>query len=628
MMTYHRAHSGFVAVFLTLLLAGCSGKVATFEDFDKPIENVEGRACDPGEFASEDVILSNHVLASDSEGGMASRQLNNGNDELFNDSFNDAFRRIMVGYADRENERPGLRLLFYFNGGLNSQAAVEEQARRQIPCMLNDGYYPMFFVWDTSGFDTYKEQVTRIYDGHHSRSAWVKFLAPFRVGGDALSGLAKAPADYLVHSRRFMRAIWRKPPCYLVMRTDSIKDVTCPKEQIVSFVDNSGKLEDGLAPIDRDRNVVIDVDRTKVDANQTEIARFVQYSALLPVRLISTPFAHGLGESAWNNMLRRTRTTVRRSIEHYLDRRGYHVERELKDGSIQSRHLDQASACPNDLQEKLDTFQQGTGVFARFFELLRRHQSGEELPSNKWVCHGDYECETGADDGDQRCKNGDLIVDVDKNESDDARIRTALKGAKITLVGHSMGAIVINELLSRFPSLPYSDIVVMAAASSIRDTRETLNRYFSQNPELAEQTRFYSLMLHPLNDARERQGLGAVPSGSLLMWIDEMYEVPRVPDDKTFGFWPNAKSARNFFDDSVRDRMLYRVFNRPDPYSKDAANPMEHGDFNNDVTCFWRPAFWGVRNTEWQERYASMPSQALQECEAKYVSKNEDDHPS
>src|SRR2546422_3164972 len=39
----------------------------------------------------------------------------------------------------------------------------------------------------------------------------------------------------------------------------------------------------------------------------------------------------------------------------------------------------------------------------------------------------------------------------------------------ITVVGHSMGAIVMNELIRRFPHLPFNHIIYMAAATSIRD---------------------------------------------------------------------------------------------------------------------------------------------------------------
>ena len=122
-------------------------------------------------------------------------------------------------------------------------------------------------------------------------------------------------------------------------------------------------------------------------------------------------------------------------------------------------------------------------------------------------------------------------------------------------------------------------------------------------------------MLHPLNDARERVNGGAVPSGSLLMWVDEMYNVAKTPDDKVFGFWPTAKSARRMFGRVAQEHMLYRVFSRPQSAKGAPTNPIEHGQFNEDDTCFWRPSFWGVTNTTWAWRYTKvLPKQVLRPC--------------
>ena len=178
---------------------------------------------------------------------------------------------------------------------------------------------------------------------------------------------------------------------------------------------------------------------------------------------------------------------------------------------------------------------------------------------------------------------------------------------------------------SEFPDLPYTDIVAMASAASLRDTRRVLNRYFEdcgagqalrdicgkQPPD----TQFHALMLHPLNDTREREYGGAVPSGSLLLWIDEMYDVPKTPEDKVFGFWPTAKSARLMFGRSAQEHMLYQVMSRPQAEKNMPTNPIEHGQFNEDDTCFWRPSFWGVADTSWAARYqTALPPQALRRC--------------
>src|SRR4051794_4427546 len=105
-----------------VLLAACAASPAlrSPEQFDQPAQ--AGRACEPR--TGEPVRLSQHVLVSDSEGNTPT--------DRHHGDFAEAFRTIMLGYAEavRRNPQRPPRLLFYFNGGLNSQALVEQQAVR------------------------------------------------------------------------------------------------------------------------------------------------------------------------------------------------------------------------------------------------------------------------------------------------------------------------------------------------------------------------------------------------------------------------------------------------------------------------------------------------------------------
>ena len=596
-------------ISLYALICAALAACAPAWEWDQPVAKVH-RACHAQ--PDESTRLSRHVLVSDSEGNIPH--------DRHDGDFAEAFRAIMLGYAEavRESRDRGSRLprlLFYFNGGLNSQALVEEQAARQVPCMIADGYYPIFFVWDTDGLKSYWEQVSSVWDGHVDRSFATRARTPLMVLGNVGSGLGQAPADYFIHGRRFTRAMFRQPVCSLIVRgypddldaqdelwsffddqfnlnePDVLEE--CPQEQRVDFVDQNEDEIISKYQITSKYNVVAGRD---VDVREREVAKFVYYSLFWPVRVVSTPFAHGLGEAAWTNMVRRTRTTINRSAEFNLNRN--------IDGSID---------CPDRFREEMEQFPKGTGVFARFFETALYHYKGWELPRFKWPCNG-------GEDGVEPL----TTEEIRQRQHDYDQIRDALQDARVTVIAHSMGAIVINELLDLFPDLPYADVVVMASAASLRDTRRVLNRYFEMKDKSATEeeeeclseedvgTCFYSLMLHPLNDARERQYYGAVPSGSLLMWIDEMYDVPKTPEGKVFGFWPTAKSARRMFGATAQDHMLYRVFSRQQAAKGARANPVEHGDFNDDDTCFWRPSFWGVSGTNWQDRYeAALPEQAF-----------------
>jgi pimeloyl-ACP methyl ester carboxylesterase len=160
----------------------------------------------------------------------------------------------------------------------------------------------------------------------------------------------------------------------------------------------------------------------------------------------------------------------------------------------------------------------------------------------------------------------------------------------ITLIGHSMGTILISEAVRQFPDLPYDRIVFMAPAVSIRDFASSVI------PVLADPNRgvrFYELSLLPVNEARERTGGGLLPSGSLLEWVDEMYESPATLADRTLGKWVNARRLIDYFPPPARARMTFRVFgDKP-------CQPQKHGEFNDLVMCFWREAFWTSDDRAW-----------------------------
>ena len=166
------------------------------------------------------------------------------------------------------------------------------------------------------------------------------------------------------------------------------------------------------------------------------------------------------------------------------------------------------------------------------------------------------------------------------------------KTTRITLIGHSMGAMVTNELLREFPQLPYENIVFMAAANSIRDFKAMTEPVLRRPP--CPDLRFYNLTLHQEWDAREIELEGAAPIGSLLEWIDDIFETPVTPTDRTLGKWENIVYAENEFDSGAAGRMFFHRFGLAAP------DPVMHGQFaqlsNSHTTCqsipYWRPQFW------------------------------------
>jgi hypothetical protein len=155
----------------------------------------------------------------------------------------------------------------------------------------------------------------------------------------------------------------------------------------------------------------------------------------------------------------------------------------------------------------------------------------------------------------------------------------------ITLVGHSMGAIVINEILRSFPDLPYQEIVYLAAACSIKDFEQSVVPLLL-NPKHAT-LKFYNVSLDPNAEAREYTVGGLGPTGSLLEWIDSYYTDPPTLLNKTMGKWQNIAIAKHIFPQEARKKMTFKVF----AFHK-KEQPIQHGQMDDLERCYWRTQYW------------------------------------
>ncbi|MGI9324570.1 MAG: hypothetical protein ACR2PZ_05075, partial [Pseudomonadales bacterium] len=165
----------------------------------------------------------------------------------------------------------------------------------------------------------------------------------------------------------------------------------------------------------------------------------------------------------------------------------------------------------------------------------------------------------------------------------------------ITLIGHSMGAIVLNDSLRNNPEFTADVIVHMASADSVLNTVSTLTPYLS-DPRRAS-THYYSLSLHPNNDDRETSAKGMAPSGSLLVWIDNMYTSPATTLERTAGRFDNFADYVHMIPPSLIERVHFKIFGKSKTDGCDIkqrplaiCSPQRHGDFSE--AKFWDPAFY------------------------------------
>ncbi|HXT40415.1 MAG TPA: hypothetical protein VN887_10365 [Candidatus Angelobacter sp.] len=162
---------------------------------------------------------------------------------------------------------------------------------------------------------------------------------------------------------------------------------------------------------------------------------------------------------------------------------------------------------------------------------------------------------------------------------------------EITLIGHSMGAIVANEIIRSHPRLPFVNLVYMGAACSVSDFERSVVPYLSQS----NSTRFYNLTLHPVAEAREAQWslLDIPPRGSLLEWIDNYLSTPRTIPERTLGKWDNVIATTALIPQSVASRIQIKAFDVGPRSELPADNPQKHAEFSE--VEFWKDQFWRIK---------------------------------
>lgn len=173
---------------------------------------------------------------------------------------------------------------------------------------------------------------------------------------------------------------------------------------------------------------------------------------------------------------------------------------------------------------------------------------------------------------------------------------------RVTLIGHSMGTIILNELLSLYNTdqdFQYDEIVYLAAACTIKNFEHSVIPYLEQHPT----TKFYNLTLHPYGDAREKTFWDVLPRGSLLDWIDDFASNPATFMDLTLGKWNNAIMAFHVIPQTVREQVTLKGFGIEDPLVNNRRSledpekvlktkPQRHGEFNDLDQLFWRLDYW------------------------------------
>ncbi|MBK8817430.1 MAG: hypothetical protein IPN42_18990 [Methylococcaceae bacterium] len=245
------------------------------------------------------------------------------------------------------------------------------------------------------------------------------------------------------------------------------------------------------------------------------------WSVANPIKLVTAPYVDSLGSGAWNSMLRRTDLIIANDEAISIN--------QSKPEAVPK------TAIENDCKININANQTAVSEFFRF-----------------WQCH--YQ----------------NSITYNKN----TRI--------INIIGHSMGTIISNKIIAKYPEIKFANIVFMAAACSLNDIAEIISPYLIHHPD----ANFYNLSLHPKRDQFENSSyVDIVPRGSLLWWIDNTLAEINSFQDRTAGYWPNIyKVAPKIFPQKIHRQVHLTKFGMVGNW------PQSHGSF--DDFEFWKETFW------------------------------------
>lgn len=454
------------------------------------------------------------------------------------------------------------KILFFIHGGLNTQVGSLERlitpfegSRTRVDLIKEADYYPIFINWKSSLWSSYFEHLWQIRQGE--RWPWYtgipSALVIFPI--DVTRSLVRAPLVWaqLIHSD--LQTVNNAGYFFTTGLSDSVSTELLCRYNLSGKLDECTKNVRFQKPpycvpfsIEARPKAFRPEERTPAE-NTFPIAvgedlrrcteldtRFVSYALTLPAKLAIAPILDTFGTSAWLNMQRRI---------HLL----FHSEEEMRQSPIteEAKWRQELADIP------------ASGGLSKFMKRFLR----------------------------------EMAQDIADN---------AKQGLKweVVLVGHSMGTIVMNELIQLYgEKLPITDILYLVAAATIEDYEDTLFPYLQTHPH----TQFYNFMLHPIEERGEIQyDMGDLPPrGSLLAWLDTFLANPETLRHRTVGRYENFLRAVHdtpgnadgcvATKNCLRSRIHIRGFSAG--VRETYRNPQSHSDVAERFR-FWDSTCWRV----------------------------------
>jgi len=570
-------------ILVAMSLAGCVASLQNVPSQNILMFDEVGKAVDPtGNLDCPAALAGPHTLCGETRpaGILATHASGFGYQELADSYFSGTYLKSMFECMDeyfkpppgqaygackqepallRPEKHDGVkRVLIFIHGGLNTQIGSLERVvdtRKNTEAKLynriaESGYYPIFVNWRSSFTSTYLEGITSIRQGQ-KRPVLGGITAPLVVVYDVIRSVARAPL------------VW--------------------SNQAVNDLSTMPVLEDGLTtrdPQEVAKQLVCDYTFTNTDACKSNVRSealiFKKPPICVPFNVRSTEELEGHVP----NDPRPDPNPVTFPIS---------VGEDLRTCSdMVPSFLSYVVTLPSRLLLEAPLDAVGTGAWD---VMLRRTQT---------LFNRDDQFQHPSKDFIEPVSNPDVkaMADIPRRGGLSMFLKGLNEGIQlqggqweITIVAHSMGAIIANQLLRQLMALKYAipiqNIVYMAAAASVQDVQSSVVPYLRQ----PHQPSFYNLMLHPVADERERYAavIDPTPRGSLLVMIDNFLSKPMTYSERTAGRFDNFMRAVHNVPKDVRPRVHIKSFSVGG--DAEAASPVKHGDFSSRFK-FWIAECW------------------------------------
>jgi hypothetical protein len=447
--------------------------------------------------------------------------------------------------ADEERqgqEHKPCKLLFYFHGGLNSRGSSVGRAAKLVDTIKKEGVYPIFVNWRSSLFSSWWDHVAHVRSGFWMNGTQV--LAPYYAAVDEVKAISEAPKAWVAEARHaFPR---QQAAGNLALATYQTMVTEYKEHKDRSMPVNDLLVKDSVPP--------------RLLDERTQGEKWLPRGTVVltaGTKLIGGPLVvQAGGTGGWDIMQRRTLMLFR-------------TEAELRD--VPPEAIKQERRTRDGFEQEYDT---RGGAFAYF---ITRFQE-EFLPQF---------CEKGT----YNPAPTEEQAQPKSHEEGAGRRASCPDRLELSLVGHSMGTIIIDRLLRFAPNLEVRNIVFMGAATSVEDYRDTVDAYLDRHKGDGKPNhgpRMYHLVLHPMAESTERNFLDLAPRGSLLVWIDNYFTEPITPLGRRVGRFSNVVPELRFAEKGIRNRIHLKVFRFERKYSK--WNPRKHTEFGSFP--FWDERFW------------------------------------